>query len=312
MENNNQEFNVTSKQNNSILIILMALIIVALAGYIVYTNFIQKTDNVSPKDNNTEEKEKKVEDIVEEYGEQYKITEKVTYKSKDGKNELVIEPNGDNYYAYFNGKKIGASVRKNGKYLLVEGFEIGQNSQCGEYTYIINSENNELVDLYTKNLLNIVKVNNNYYFKEYICANGDVTIYDEKLNKIGTSYIGSDKKNFYIFDKNIVKYNSNGKVVAKTKDTFDVENNDDSNIMGQKFNDIFYILINDKDNVYFIDTSNLEAIKIGSSNEYAFGGYEAASMHLENGKIVLGLINLKNSNEITNMYYDITSKTLSK
>ena len=90
MENNNQEFNVTSKQNNSILIIVMALIIVALAGYIVYTNFIQKTDNVSPKDNNTEEKEKIVEDIVEEYGKEYKITEKVTYKSKDGKNELVI------------------------------------------------------------------------------------------------------------------------------------------------------------------------------------------------------------------------------
>ena len=314
MENNNQELNnKTNKQNNSILIIVMALIIVALAGYIVYIKFIQKTESVNPKDNNTEEKEKKVEDIVVEYGKQYKITEKVTYKSKDGKNELVIEPNGDdNYYAYFNGKKFEGGVLKLGKYLLVEGFEIGQNSQCGEYTYIINSENKELVDLYTKNLLNIVKVNNNYYFIEDTCGNGNVAIYDEKLNKIGTSYIGSDKKNFYIFDKNIVKYNSNGEVVAKTKDTFDVENNDDSNIMGQEFNNQLYILINDKNNVYFIDTSDLEVIKIGSSNEYAFGGYEAASMDLENNKIVLRLINLKNSNEITNMYYDITSKTLSK
>ena len=139
MENNNQELNnKTNKQNNSILIIVMALIIVALAGYIVYIKFIQKTESVSPKDNNTEEKENVVEDITEEYGKQYNITEKVTYKSKDGKNEIVIEPNGDGYYAYFNGKKFGAGVLKNGKYLLVEGFEIGKNGQCGEYTYIIN------------------------------------------------------------------------------------------------------------------------------------------------------------------------------
>ena len=64
MENNNQELNNqvntnTNKQvqpnNNKILIILMALIIVVLAGYIVYVKFIQKGDNPEPKPNNTEE-----------------------------------------------------------------------------------------------------------------------------------------------------------------------------------------------------------------------------------------------------------------
>ncbi len=63
MENNNQELNNQVNTNNSqqvqsnnkILIILMALIIVGLAGYIVYAKFIQKGDNPEPKPTNTEE-----------------------------------------------------------------------------------------------------------------------------------------------------------------------------------------------------------------------------------------------------------------
>ena len=63
MENNNQELNnqvntnnnQPVQSNNKTLMILMALIIVCLAGYIVYAKFIQKGDNPEPKPTNTEE-----------------------------------------------------------------------------------------------------------------------------------------------------------------------------------------------------------------------------------------------------------------
>ena len=48
---------VSQSNNNKVLIIVMALIIAGLAGYIVYTKFIQKNDNSEPKPNNTQEKE---------------------------------------------------------------------------------------------------------------------------------------------------------------------------------------------------------------------------------------------------------------
>ena len=67
MENNDQNLNNQVNTNNSnvnqptqnnankIVFTLMALIIVGLAGYIVYTKFIQKDDKPEPKPNNTQE-----------------------------------------------------------------------------------------------------------------------------------------------------------------------------------------------------------------------------------------------------------------
>ena len=48
---------VSQSNDSKALIIIMALIIIGLAGYIVYTKFIQKNDNPEPKPNNTQEKE---------------------------------------------------------------------------------------------------------------------------------------------------------------------------------------------------------------------------------------------------------------
>ena len=45
-------------KKNNLLIIIMALVIVCLLGYIVYTKFIQKSDTNTPKDNNTQEQGK--------------------------------------------------------------------------------------------------------------------------------------------------------------------------------------------------------------------------------------------------------------
>ena len=55
MENNENLNNQVN--NNNVLIIIMALIILGLAGYIVYTKFIQKSENSELKPNDTQEKE---------------------------------------------------------------------------------------------------------------------------------------------------------------------------------------------------------------------------------------------------------------
>ena len=49
-ENNNINQSV-QHNNNKILIIIMALIIIGLVGYIVYAKFIQKNDSSEPKSN---------------------------------------------------------------------------------------------------------------------------------------------------------------------------------------------------------------------------------------------------------------------
>ena len=52
-ENNNVQ--KETKNNSKVLIIIMALVIVGLVGYIVWTSFIQKSNTNEPKDNNTQE-----------------------------------------------------------------------------------------------------------------------------------------------------------------------------------------------------------------------------------------------------------------
>ncbi len=350
---NNLNQQMPNNNTNKIVLVIIVGIIITLIWYIVYIKFLQKIDNSEAKHNNMQEQDNNnskqnekendlattsptkhdsnksstptpsptpksnnsvaSQDIGEEYLKQYKITEKVIYKSKNSKNELIIEPSEEDYYAYFNGKKIGAGIAKLGKYLLVEGYEIGVSSQCGEYSYIVNLETNSLVDLYTKNLLDIIKFNDNYYFREYICGNGDVVIYDENLNKIGTNYIVADKKNFYILDGNIVKYDSNGKIVFKSSEVYNLAEYYDIGAMADDTG--VYIIIVSNGEIFFIDSNveNLKPIKIGTTSEYnglpcAEG--EVAIFPMENGKIK---INLDDKQDRTvEIIYDIKTKTISK
>ena len=63
MENKNKNLNNQVNQNNNgnnkVLIVAMALIIVGLVGYIVYTKFIQKSDNSGFKTDSTQEQDRK-------------------------------------------------------------------------------------------------------------------------------------------------------------------------------------------------------------------------------------------------------------
>ena len=52
---NNEKLN--QNNNSKIIITVMALIIIGLVGYIIYTKFIQKSDNLEPKTDNTQEQE---------------------------------------------------------------------------------------------------------------------------------------------------------------------------------------------------------------------------------------------------------------
>ena len=327
-ENMNNQINsntqpVQNKNSNNALFIIMAILILGLAGYIVYTKFIQKgdepkSDNTTPSPVVTPTSNVAAKDIDESYGEIYKTTKKEIYKSKDGKNELRIEPQTDDpnydYYAYFNNKKLMASVSKTGKYLLVEVNEAGESSQCSQKTYIVNSENNTLVDLYSNNLYNIVKINDKCYFIEYICATSYVAVYDENLNKIGTNMLGHDQKYFYILDGNIVKYDSNGKEVFRSSESY-LSNSKEYNFdsLRQEDNILYILLVSGKD-IYFIDTSNddLKPIKVGTTDEYNcyIGMEDLIISPAEDGKININLLDKQNKS--LDIVYDTKTKTITK
>lgn len=319
------------KNKKSVEIMTLLIIIILLLGVCVYLLFIKDGKNNpqnNVQDNNTQNNvqdntqnnqpasENVASDsIIELYGERYNIDKEVTYKSKDGKNELTIIPsqNGYSYSAEYNGKKLSVGITKAGKYLIVSATDYGSEfGQCGKYSYIANLETNTLVDLPSNNVLNIVRLNDKYYFLEETCSpNSTIAVYNEDLNKIGTNYLGTDKKSFYILNGNLIKYNSSGQEIARTSEVFDEVKFSYDDIVTKEVDQNLYILLADVKNVFLIDTRDLKVIKIGTADEYSIPGPGVLPLHSENGKLVIELYNSKNNNEIK-MYYDIETKTLSK
>ena len=251
MENNDQNLNnqvninnsnvnqQASNNNNKIVFALMALIIVGLAGYIVYTKFIQKDDKPEPKPNNTQEQENNNSNQNEEKNNTNENNESnnsnensgqstnnngstnivgTTYKTKDGKKSLkILKKNGDGYSAEYNGTKLDIYEYQNhNKYGVFVGDKAGNSSQCGEYYLAVNNQTQELINLeYGKSYEYIVeKVGNEYYFIKKMCASiYSEAVYNESLNKIANEFITSDKNNnFYAMkDGYITKFDGNGK-----------------------------------------------------------------------------------------------------
>ena len=298
---------------NKILEVIIVLIILCIVWYFLYPKLMQKSGGETPNPSNQEDNTP-IADITISYGETYIVNQKESYKSKDGKNELIIEPKTDdltsNHVAYFNGKKISAVVFKNGKYLLVEVREENDLEQCDKRDYIVDSENNTIVDLYSNNLFNILKINEKYYFKEYVCLQSAVSVYDENLNKIGSNLLGHDKMYLYVFNGNIVKYNSNGKVVFKSSETY--ESRKDEYTYETLENETgLYILIVSEGNIYFIDSNdeNLKPIKVGTTSEYnySFGTSDLSIDSTEDNKIYIKLYD-KNNQPVKIIYNPTTMK----
>ena len=104
MENNDQNLNnqvntnnsnvnqLTQNNTNKIVFALMALIIVGLAGYIVYTKFIQKDDKPEPKPNNTQEQDNNtVLDLSQISTKSFKIIDFEPEKLEELKGEKTFE-----------------------------------------------------------------------------------------------------------------------------------------------------------------------------------------------------------------------------
>ena len=182
MENNSQnsgnqinQNNIVQKNNNSkILIMLLVLIIVCLAGYIVYTKFIQKDENPTPKPNNTQEQDNNQQNTNNNGSENVKL-EGLTFKTSDDKQVLEIVSKNDSsvadkakkynsealesvdydYYGYYNNDLYVLTYVKsdddidNSKYIVLGGInlqkEIG--GQCVySHEFIINKDNKTLVN----------------------------------------------------------------------------------------------------------------------------------------------------------------------
>ncbi len=176
MENNDQNLNnqvntnnIENKQmqnnngNNKILIILMALIIVGLAGYLVYEKFIQNSDSPAPKTGNTQEQDNgssansQYENTDEntELNNQVKDDSKITklekYELSKSNKEFTIGSKKVNIKAtdnnvYVDDKKVtyygeSASVYVTNKFILIVN-----SAQLDTFPKAIN-ENGQVIDI---------------------------------------------------------------------------------------------------------------------------------------------------------------------
>ena len=281
----------SNKSNNKILFVVMVLIIVGLAGYIVYSKFIQKNDN--PKPNDTQEQENNNSNQNEENNNSNENSESnnsnensqqgtnnsgstnvvgTTYKTKDGSKTLkILNKKGDGYSAEYSGTKLDIYEYQNhDKYSVFVGDKAGNSSQCGEYYLVVNNQTQELMNFkYGESLgYTVEKVGNKYYFIQKMCASiYSEAVYNESLNKIANEFITLDKNNnFYAMkDGYITKFDSNGKELKhssiKPDNKYDLSL-DSASIIDNNF----YALVEVSSKLYLYDFS--KDTKIELNNPY--------------------------------------------
>lgn len=240
-------------KGNGLLVTILLILVLALAGYIVYDKVI-KNDNPEEQ---IEEKEKKEEQQEEENKEENKQEETKeetktiidvkklaghTFKTKDGKKTLKIvsktdsqaikdakkyegiDVDGDfDYFAYYNGTLFtiygdADQYIANSKYHVIGGEEKGNGAQCRDsHQFVINLEDGSLVNLrYDRGDNYIVhKAGNTYYFSEGDCALAFLShgVYNEDLKKVGVYYFNSDQKD----NSYILDKYENGSIVKYDK-----------------------------------------------------------------------------------------------
>lgn len=329
----NKDTNQSNKGNNNVLVIIMALIIVGLVGYIVYAKFIQKGDE--PKETNptvTSTSETTPEPTNEPSSTSTPSStpvsaDKNVYKTADGKHSLNVKDfkNKSNPKLVYDGKTInvakddsdgyGLKYEKIGKYAL---YGDGK-GQCGEYIFIVNTETNTLINLDAKKNNRVEQIGNNYYFIQTESCSGEKAdyhkgVYTENMKKIGKIFLGEEFNNnyFYVIDNGIiVKYDSSGKVVLKSNEVYNLAKDDDFAVMIDDSGAYFLIVSNGE--MFFIDSNaeNLKPIKIGTTSEYNydFSGEDLSISPMDDG-IYINLFDKENKS--LNIVYDTKTKTIIK
>ena len=173
--NNNMEQQIQpSKGNNKMLIVLMVLIIVGLVGYFVYTKFIQKPDPITPKDNNTQEKDDNVLD---------NNTDEIVF---EGENQSFVLK-GDTIYTYDSNKKL-ISEKKYDKVIR------GSDETRGYIALVYDNNSYYLIDKAGK-MIKLTKDNT------YSISDKEVEIY----KKDNDSYFAVIDKEYYLIDLELEK-----------------------------------------------------------------------------------------------------------
>lgn len=335
MENNNQELsnqvNANNNQqlqpnNNKILIILMALIIVGLAGYIVYAKFIQKGDNPEPKPTNTEEKGNSGNTSYPND----KSTNERIYKTKDGSKILKILSIDDNvktkhptinfsgslYLGEYNGelmlvsdeKKVDEFIVYNGKLANHDEYEscdfVVKNDVLLNFEYSLKEAESDAPYSY---IYSVEHIGNKYYI-----VHNNNEVYDDNVNKLYDVFLDSDKKgNFYVYDGGYFKkIGQNGEIVKTGKNKFIYSNHVEDLIDGDNY---YTIAILDKKAVFY-DFDNDKTFDLGSSEKYSLcsdgRSYCGMMAGVSKDNSQLKIYIMSDNNEETIYYYDISNGKL--
>ncbi len=223
-QNNNVNQPIPNNNTNKIVFVLMALLIVGLAGYIVYSKFIQKNDNPKPNDTQTQEKTNINYDVLnykckKEYcdSEDYtnvkellKTSDRVRTifdSSNDHKNHAVLLENASTGNVYLYSVDNDKYYFKNDNYYHIDivtgGYESGGYIWDNNYVIVHQriTKHYETVDVETANSKIYSLRDEKYVFESdenYECSyaeyqnkrfyrltnNGDSTLYDNKFNKL--------------------------------------------------------------------------------------------------------------------------------
>ncbi len=197
---NNSSIQKEPKKNNSVLIIVLALIVLGLVGYVVYAKFIQKGDEPKPSNpdptpvvtqqanNNTQVDENSNENgqqpsnnentEINENNENMEVNTNTenkdadVYKTADGSHTLNVKDfnNKSNPKLVYDGKIISVANDVGGYYYDVGKYAVygDGNGQCGTNLFIVNTENNTLVNLDNQKFNSVKQIGDNYYFVFYI------------------------------------------------------------------------------------------------------------------------------------------------
>ena len=184
VKNNNEQVNMFKepKKGNGFIIGLLIIMVIGLAGFIVYDKFIKKEE--PPKENNTEEKDNNEQNNTPTPSPTPVITPSnndslvgKTFKTIDGKKELKIVSKDDieakkkaesfgydadnnsepfmAYFGYYNGKELFAIYESSedksdtSKYLVIGAWKLnGGVGQCRDsHEFVVKVDDNSLVNI---------------------------------------------------------------------------------------------------------------------------------------------------------------------
>ena len=201
MENNNQNLNNNEKTNNTnkIIFALMALIIVGLVGYIVYTKFIQKEDKTKPNDTNEQENNNSSLELLQITTKPFKVRDFNPEKLETIQGEKKINLVGENNATLtinYDGSKAILKYNSNEKNITKEISNVTKVSysdygDCSQHilVYVLSSDKIFLINIDSNSDSYEENLTENNFVTEISNANNYVNIYMDHLHPATCDFI---------------------------------------------------------------------------------------------------------------------------